>query len=72
LRLIHISEVNTQSKHDPLSLSAVMAFRKVSHLIPGNVSVIIESRVTEDQMEREVETVTELLRAENTVALAGD
>ena len=72
LRLVHISEVNTQSKHDPLSLSAVLAFRRVSHLIPSNVSVIIESRVTEDQMEREVETVAELLRAENPVALAGD
>jgi hypothetical protein len=72
LRLVHISEVNSQSKHDPLSLSAVLAFRRVSHLIPGNVSVIIESRVTEDQIAREVGTVAELLSADDRVALAGD
>jgi len=72
LRLIHISEVNSQSKHDPLSLSAVLAFQKVTHLIPDNVPVIIESRVTEDQIEREVETVGELLPAGNRAILAGD
>jgi hypothetical protein len=72
LRLVHISEVNSQSKHDPLSLSAVLAFRRVSHLIPGNVSVIIESRVTEDQITREVQTVAELLPADDRVAMAGD
>jgi len=72
LRLVHISEVNSQSKHDPLSLSAILAFRRVAHLIPGNVSVIIESRVTEDQIAREVETVAELLPADDRVAMAGD
>ena len=72
LRLIHISEVNSQSRHDPLSLSAVLAFQKVTHLIPDNVPVIIESRVTEDQIEREVEAVTELLPACNRAMLAGD
>jgi len=41
-------------------------------LIPGNVSVIIESRVTEDQIAREVETVAALLPADDRVALAGD
>lgn len=72
LRLIHISEVNSQSKHDPLSLSAVLAFQKVTHLIPDNVPVIIESKVGEDQIEREVEAVTELLPASKRVMLAGD
>ncbi len=72
LRLIHISEVNSQSKHDALSLSAVLAFQRVSHLIPSNVSVIIESRVTENQIAREVETVAELLAASDRVAIAGD
>jgi hypothetical protein len=72
LRLIHISEVNSQSKHDPLSLSAILAFRRVAHFIPDDVAIIIESRVTEDKIEREVETVTELLSVGNRVALAGD
>jgi len=72
LRLIHISEVNSQSKHDPLSLAAILSFRKVSHLIPDNVPVIIESRVAENQIEIEVEAVSELLPASNNAMLAGD
>jgi len=72
LRLIHISEVNSQSKHNPLSLSAVLAFRKVTHLIPEDVPVIIESRMSEQQIEREIETVAELLPAGNRAMLAGD
>src|SRR5205807_3488982 len=35
LRQLHISDVNAQSKHDPLSLEAVMAFRRVASLIPA-------------------------------------
>lgn len=72
LRLIHISEVNSQSKHDPISLSAFLAFQKITHLIGAHVPVIIESKVAEDQIEREVETVTELLTTGNRVALVGD
>jgi hypothetical protein len=72
LSLVHISEVNSQSKHDPLSLSAVLAFRKVMHLIPKDVPLIIESRVTEQQIEREVEAVAELLPSSNQAMLAGD
>jgi hypothetical protein len=72
LCLVHISEVNSQSKHDPLSLSAILAFKKVMYLLPGNVPVIIESRVTEQQIEREVEAVTELLPLGNRSMLAGD
>ena len=72
LRLIHISEVNSQSKHDPISLTAFLAFQKITHLIPDDVPVIIESKVTEDQIEREVETVADLLPARNRAMLAGD
>jgi hypothetical protein len=73
LRLIHISEVNSQSKHDPLSLSAFLAFKKVTHLIPDNVPVIIESRVTEQQIEREVKSVAQLLTSPaDRAMLAGD
>jgi len=34
LRQIHVSEVNTASKHDPLSYASIMAFQDVAHLIP--------------------------------------
>jgi hypothetical protein len=72
LKLLHISEVNTESKHDPLSLSAVLAFKKVTHLIPDNLSVIVESRVTEDQIAAEIEAVLDLFQASERELLAGD
>ncbi len=72
LRLVHISEVNSQSKHDPLSLSALLAFKKVTHLIPDEATTIIESRVTEDQIEKEIEVVSDLLPSQQQARLAGD
>lgn len=54
LSQLHVSEVNTNSRHDPLSYEAALAFRKISILIPESVPVILESRVSSDQVEREV------------------
>jgi hypothetical protein len=71
LRQIHISEVNSQSKHDALSFESVLAFRKVAHLIPESIPVIVESRVTEEDVEDEIQNVSKALICER-VALAGD
>lgn len=71
LRQIHISEVNSQSKHDALSFESVLAFRKVSHLIPESVPVIVESRVTEEEVEDEIQNVSKALTYER-LAVAGD
>ncbi|MGH9823642.1 MAG: hypothetical protein ACREDR_10370 [Blastocatellia bacterium] len=57
LREIHISEVNTNSRHDPISLGAMTAFREMAHLIPEHTPVIIESPVAASEF------VTELRRA---------
>lgn len=72
LKLLHISEVNSESKHDPLSLSAVLAFKKVTHLVPDNLPVIVESRVTEDQVTAEIEAVLDLFQVSGRELLAGD
>src|ERR1700730_5294668 len=40
IKQLHVSEVNTQSKHDPLSLESILAFQKVSHLLPGDAPII--------------------------------
>ena len=40
---IHISEVNTRSHHDPISLYAMKAFQSVAHLIPDEVPVVLET-----------------------------
>ena len=52
---IHVSEVNTASHHDPLSFAAILAFSEVADLIPDHVPLILEARVTRDQIAAEIE-----------------
>jgi len=61
LRQVHVSEVNTRSKHDPLSYTSILAYQEVAHLIPANVPLILETPVAEDRMEREIAKVREAL-----------
>jgi hypothetical protein len=53
--------VNTASKHDPLSYAAIMAFQDVSHLIPDNIPLILETPVAVEDMAREMTKVREAL-----------
>jgi hypothetical protein len=71
LRQLHISEVNSQSKHDPLSFESILAFRRVAHLIPETVPVIVESRVVKDKVDEEIQNVRKALSFENVLALVG-
>lgn len=71
LRQVHISEVNSQSRHDALSFESVLAFRKVAHLIPESVPAIVESRVVEEEVEDEIQNVAKALTYEK-LAFAGD
>ena len=57
---IHISEVNFFSRHDPLSFAAVEATRRVAHLIPEKVPIILETLI--DQGQSTIQT--EIQRAE--------
>lgn len=54
IRQLHVSEVNTQSKHDCLSLESMIAFQKVSHLVPADAPIILESRVEESEIKEEM------------------
>lgn len=72
LKQLHVSEVNTQSKHDPLTLEAMMAFQRVSRLIPEDIPVILESRVSEEQIDKEIGNALFALNPESSLALAGD
>lgn len=65
---LHISEVNTQSRHDPISYGARLAFNKVSHLVPDQANLIIESRVPEDQITREIDNVLNMFPEQMMVA----
>lgn len=69
---LHISDVNAQSKHDPLSLEAVMSFRRVASLIPPDVPIILESRVAETEIQREINNAIRALDTSIALAIAGD
>ena len=72
IRQLHVSEVNTQSKHDPLSFESILAFHKVSHLVPVDVPVILESKVEESEINGEIQTALNALSVDNALALTGD
>jgi len=72
IQQLHVSEVNSQSKHDRLSCESVLAFQRVSHLVPTDIPVILESRVEEAEIEEEITRVREVLSPENHLAMASD
>jgi hypothetical protein len=43
LAQVHVSEVTTRGRHDPLSRSAVAAFRKVAAWVPEGVPLLVEA-----------------------------
>ncbi|MGA3042296.1 MAG: hypothetical protein ABSF54_16050 [Bryobacteraceae bacterium] len=59
LHEVHISEVNTSSRHDPLSVYAMSAFRSVSSLIPDSVPIVLETLIDQGQSD----ILTEIDRA---------
>ncbi len=61
LRQVHVSEVNTQSKHDRLSYVSEMGFQEVAHLIPEHIPLILETPVAESEMEAEIAKVRSAL-----------
>ncbi|MGB8131355.1 MAG: hypothetical protein WCG81_16310 [Candidatus Angelobacter sp.] len=72
LKQLHVSEVNSQSKHDPLTLEAIMAFQRVSAMIPQGTPIILESHVLESQIESEIANALSALNPANLLAFAGD
>jgi hypothetical protein len=61
LRQVHVSEVNSRSKHDALSYASMVAFREVAQLIPEQVPLILETPVSENDMGPEIDKVREAL-----------
>jgi hypothetical protein len=56
-----MSEVSSARHHDPLSFAAILAFSEVAALIPHHVPVILEPRVTRDQIKAEIEKAQKAL-----------
>ena len=53
LKQLHLSELNTRSQHEPLSMASVWAVREIQHLIP-DCPVVLESVVAHDQIDAEL------------------
>jgi len=52
---VHISEVNTASRHDPISWNAVIAFRSIARYIPQQVPIILEPLIDAGQSDIDTE-----------------
>jgi len=61
---VHISEVNTSSRHDPISKNAIAAFRSVARYIPEQTPIISEALIDEGQSDiaTELQSARESLR----------
>ena len=46
---VHMSEVNTASRHDPISQNAVMAFSRVAGFIQEDIPIILEALIDQGQ-----------------------
>jgi len=55
---LHLSEINTASRHMPMSEASIAAFQMLSSLIPQDAALILESRLDDDaspeRIEREI------------------
>jgi hypothetical protein len=54
LKQVHMSEVNSRNGHDPMSVTAIHAFRKVAHLIPPNTPVVLETVIPEELVDAQM------------------
>lgn len=69
---LHVSEVNAQSKHDPITLETLLACRRIAHLLPDEAPIIVESRVDESGIESELDNACRAFEAIPQLAIAGD
>ena len=72
LRQLHLSEVSTAHKHNPLSMESVFAFRRVSNEIADDVPVVLESRVNLEEVEDEIAFARRALPSQNATVAASD
>ena len=61
LRQVHVSEVNTRSKHDSLSYASILAFQEVAHLIPKTIPLILETPAVEADLELQIAAARQAL-----------
>ena len=62
MRQIHLSLVNSSSVHEPLNYESILAYRRVAHLIPRDVPIILETPVGVERIAAELSKVALVLR----------
>ena len=64
---VHVSDVNSSSRHERLNLAASLAFRKIAASIPREVPLVLESPLySEPELRIQDEIATEVARVEDT------
>jgi hypothetical protein len=58
---LHVSEVDTMSRHEQISIAAEIAFSLIHRFIPPYAAIILESRVSEQEVELEANKVIRIL-----------
>lgn len=69
LKQVHMSEVNSRSRHEAISFTAVNSFRKVAHLIPPDTPIILETVIEEDQIDSQLALADAALTAKTEESL---
>lgn len=67
IKQLHVSEVDSESKHDRLSFESILAFQKVANLLPQNIPTILETPVKEEELEAEVGVAKQALSHDATL-----
>ena len=55
LKQIHLSDVNSRSIHEPLNLQSLISYNRIAPLINKSTPIILESPVTKDKIENEIQ-----------------
>jgi len=66
LAQVHVSEVDSQSRHAVITYAAELAFREVAGLIPDTTPLILESRVSPEQIVSEMRRAISIFRTPRT------
>ena len=55
LRQLHVSYVNSSSRHERLNRESILAFQRVADLIPRHIPIILETPVTQFCVDEEID-----------------
>lgn len=60
LRQVHMSYVNSQSRHERLNFESITAFKRVAQWMDDSVPIILETPVVKDEVDDEISSAEEI------------